>query len=88
MSTIQVTGFLTPDGKIELDLPEGWQSGEVQVSIIIEPTFTDEELDEMMVSNPKPANQIETGGWEDVAIDDSVEWVKNQRRKNQRDNQW
>jgi hypothetical protein len=88
MTTIHIKGVLTQDGKIELELPEGWQPGEVSVEINVEPAFTDEELDELLQSNPKPANPIVTGGWEDLDIRDSVAFVEEMRRKRRERNQW
>ena len=88
MTLIQIKGILTQDGKIEVVLPEGWQPGEVNVEINIDPAFTDEELKELLQSNPKPANQIETGGWEDLGIDDGVSYVEEMRRKRRKKNQW
>lgn len=88
MSLIQVKAILTEDGKIEIDLPEGWQPGEISVEISLEPTFTDEELEELMQFNPKPASEIETGGWEDMGIQDSVAFVEEIRRKRREKNQW
>lgn len=88
MTTITIKGTLTPEGIIQVDLPDGWQPGEISVEIAIEPTFTDAELDDLMTPNPKPANQIKTGGWEDLGIADSVEWVKQQRKKRNEQNKW
>ncbi|MEO1290642.1 MAG: hypothetical protein AAFV93_23110 [Chloroflexota bacterium] len=88
MSTVQIRGFLTEDGKIQLDLPNGWQPGEITVNINVEPTFTDEEIDALMSEQVKPANQIITGGWEHLNITDSVEWVREQRQKRRGDTKW
>lgn len=88
MTLIQIKGILTRDGKIEVELPDGWQPGEVHVEISIEPTFTDEELDELIQFNPKPASEIKTGGWEDIDIHDSVSFVEEMRRKRWEKNQW
>ena len=88
MTLIQIKGILTQDGKIEVELPDGWQPGEVHVEISIEPAFTDEELDALIQFNPKPANQIKTGGWEDLDIVDGVSFVEEMRRKRREKNQW
>ncbi|MEL6404094.1 MAG: hypothetical protein AAFR81_07005 [Chloroflexota bacterium] len=87
-ATIAIKGTLNPDGTIHVDLPEGWQPGEVTVEIAIEPTYTEEELDELLKPNPRPASEIETGGWEDLEIQDGAEWVENQRRKRREQNKW
>lgn len=88
MAMVSVKGILTEDGKIEVDLLEGWQAGEIRVEVQIEPVYTEEELDELIQFNPKPANEIQTGGWEDAGIEDSVEFVENLRRKRREKNQW
>ncbi len=50
-----------------------------------EPPLTDEDIAEMMRPEPKSGAEIialgHTGGWEHKGITDSVEWVKEQRRK-------
>ena len=65
MVMVSIKGVLTEDGKIEVELPDGWQAGEVRVEVQIEPVYSDAELDELMQFNPKPANEIHTGGLED-----------------------
>lgn len=92
MATIRVKGILTPDGKIEVDLPENWQPGEIELVIPSNETvWTDEEwaeIEKLLEPNPKPANEIETGGWEDLGIEDSVAFVEEMRRKRRERNQW
>lgn len=110
MAMVSVKGILTEDGKIEVDLPEGWQAGEIRVEVQIEPAWTDEEIDEVLnfkgkslgdidpsllgagldanCFQAKPASEIQTGGWEDAGIEDSVEFVENLRRKRRERNQW
>lgn len=92
-----IKGILTEDGKIIVDLPEGWQAGEIEIGIMVEQaTFTDEELAELMKSDPKPANEIETGAeiaqadeigsW--AGIEDSVAFVEEMRRRRREKAQW
>ena len=84
MSTIQIKGILTEDGKIEIDLPDGWQPGEVSIEINIKPTFTDAELDELMQFHPGALGEIDAallGAGADWDIGDSAEWVEEQRSK-------
>jgi hypothetical protein len=85
MDTVIIDAKLTEDGKIEIELPEGWQAGDIRVEIPIEPTWTDEE---MLKPDPKPASEIVTGGWEDMGIEDSVAFVEEMRRKRREKNQW
>jgi hypothetical protein len=93
MATVfHVKGYITDDGQLKVELPEGWQPGEVEVTIAVteksgddipweERPWTQEELDESLKFNPIPAENIVPGGWEDMGIEDSVQWVEEQRRK-------
>lgn len=45
MTTIQIKGILKDTGQIEVDLPEGWQPGEVNIEISIDPAWSDDEID-------------------------------------------
>ena len=92
MTTIIIKGRLTDDGHIEAELPDGWQPGEVSIEIAVDPdtVWTEEELaelEELMKPEPRPANEIETGGWEDMGIEDSVGFVEEMRRKRRERNQ-
>lgn len=52
-----------------------------------EQPWTEEELEEMLARHPRTLGEILkeglVGGWEDRGITDSVEWVLEQRRKEQ-----
>jgi hypothetical protein len=91
METVIVRGILTEDGTIMLDLPVNWRPGEIAVEIPVGATWTDEELaklSELMKSDPKPASEIQTGGWEDMGIVDSVAFVEEMRRKRREKSKW
>ncbi len=90
MVLIQLTGKITENGKLEVDLPEGLPPGDVQVTIempVEEAVLIDEEIAELI--QPKPiksgaeivARLEAEGGWEDLGINDGAEWVQEQRRK-------
>lgn len=84
MDTIIITGKLTKDGKIEIELPEGWQPGDIRVELPVEPTWTDEEIEEMLNFEGRPLGEIDPdliGAGADWDIGDSAEWVAEQRRK-------
>ena len=87
MDIVRVKGTITPEGEIKVELPEGWQPGEVEVAVPVavpeEAPFTEAELAEMMRFEGRSLGEIETGGWEDMDIPDSAEWVEEQRRKEQ-----
>ncbi|RMF81310.1 MAG: hypothetical protein D6737_05445 [Chloroflexi bacterium] len=63
-----------------------------ELSVNDVPMWTEEELDAMLRPNPKTGAEIvalgHTGGWEDMEITDSVEWVKEQRRKRREKRGW
>jgi hypothetical protein len=92
MDTVIIKGILTEDGKIIVDLPSGWKAGEIEIEIPVEDTtWTEEELAEiaeLMKSNPRPTSEIQTGGWEDMGIEDSVEFVEEMRRKRREKSKW
>ena len=92
MAIIRLKGILTENGEIKVDLPDNWQPGEVEVVITAsESTWTDEEwaeIEELLKPEPRPASEIETGGWEDMGIEDSVAFVEEMRRKRREKNQW
>ncbi len=95
MATIHLTGRITDAGKLEIDLPEGLPSGEVEVTIQIAPTsssddwenqpWTEEEIREFLTFEPKSAAEIAEseafGAWADLGITDSVAWIEELRRK-------
>jgi hypothetical protein len=76
MATVfHVKGYITEDGQLKVELPEGWQPGEVEVTIAVteksgdeipweERPWTQEELDESLKFKPVPAEDIVPGGWE------------------------
>lgn len=99
MTTIWLTGHITEDGKLEIELPEGLPAGEVEVMLQVgkqseveddDAPLTPEEIAELIIPKPVPAHLIVGGGWEHKGIEDSVEWVNNLRRKEEqrRRSQW
>jgi hypothetical protein len=92
MATIHLTGRVTDEGELVFDAPKNLPPGEVQITIEVsgeaaplEQDFTDEEIKELLTFRPKSGKEIVesglAGGWEDMGITDSVEWVEEQRRK-------
>jgi metal-dependent hydrolase (beta-lactamase superfamily II) len=92
MTIIQLTGHITEDGKLEVELPSGLPAGEVEVIVRVEKKakavnedddtpLTDEEIEELLIPKPVPAHLIVGGGWEHMGIEDSVEWVNELRPK-------
>lgn len=88
MTILRVTGHITEDGKLEFELPEAIPTGEVEITIrwreqeiVDDVPLTLEEIAELVIPKPVPAHLIKTGGWEDMGITDSVEWVNELRHK-------
>jgi hypothetical protein len=89
MTSIRVIGQVTEEGELQFTLPEDIPAGEVEIIIRwqetetsedVPPPFTDEELAELLKPEPPtPGHLIETGVWQDSGIEDSVEWVQQQR---------
>jgi len=70
------------DGKLEIEIPDDLREGEYSVLVEVNQPVDTPDDDEVRIQfQPKPAEQIQTGGWEHVDIQDSVEWVSEQRRK-------
>jgi hypothetical protein len=101
MTMIRVTGHITKDGKLEVELPAGLPPGEVEVMVQVathkqavveydDTPFTLEEIAELLIPRPVPTKDIITGGWEDVDLGDSAEWVEKirQQEENNRRLQW
>ena len=101
MTSIELTGRITENGKLELELPAGLPPGEVHVIIELssaedtksaDDPITQEELDELMRIEPMTGAEIVKagllGGWKDEGITDSVAWVEEQRRKHRRNLSW
>ncbi len=100
---VTIKGYIK-DGELMLDLPENVQDGEVEVRVIVEAELdaspvpddrplTNAEIDEFLRRKPgKTGAEIVAagllGGWEHKGITDSVEWVKEQRRKRREKRGW
>ena len=94
MTTIQLNGRITEEGELEIKLPEGLPPGEARITIEISPgeAWTQEELERAVRIEPMSGSEMVkaglTGGWEDLGITDSVEWVEEQRRKRREQRAW
>lgn len=71
---ITIKGYVR-DGKIEADLPENVIDGEAEITIVVK-----NEESEPLTGAEIVARGL-TGGWKDLGIEDSVAWVKEQKRK-------
>jgi hypothetical protein len=98
MAALHLKAIVTADRQLKLDLPTTLPVGsEVEVTLELEPTWTEEELAELMKDyhHPTPMtgaeivallNEMGTTGWEH--IQDSGEWVAEQRRKSAKRAAW
>jgi hypothetical protein len=80
---VTIKGYVR-DGKLEVDLPDDVIEGEVEIIVPVaaeEDDLTPEELQEYLNFKGLPLGEIETGGWEDRRIEDSVQFVQELRRK-------
>ena len=87
---VTIRGYIK-DGQLIYDLPENVTDGEVRLEVPIEEAetsasweespWTEEELADALQFRPVPGNEIETGGWEDMGITDSIKFVEEVRRK-------
>jgi hypothetical protein len=86
------------NGELKVDLPDNVQDGEVEVTIPVSDTgelpweerpWAEDELADMLNFEGKSLGEIETGGWEDLEITDSVSFVEDLRRKEEeRHSKW
>jgi hypothetical protein len=100
MTAVELLGRITEEGKLEIDLPEGLPPGDVRITIETlteeqaweERPWTEEEIQEMLTFRPATGAEIVAsgaiGGWADQGIEDSVEWVEEQRRKRREQRGW
>jgi len=77
------------NGKLEdIQLPPNTTDGEIEIQI---PTFDEEPDNQLLIEafnfEAVPSDQLIVGGWEDVGIIDSVEWVNEMRRKQREERQ-
>ena len=82
---IHLSGLITDDGELKLDLPIGLPAGEARITIEIptETSWTSEDLDRALTTVPMTGAEIVQagllGGWEDAP--DGASWVDEQRQK-------
>jgi hypothetical protein len=92
MVMIQLTGRVTSEGELEFEAPHDLPQGEARITIEILNTdfsddepFTQEEIEDFLTFTPRSGAEVVRddliGGWEDMGITDSVQWVSEQRRK-------
>ena len=96
MATIEIMGRITEDGKLEAELPAGLPAGEVQITVEIpEPTWTEEELKELLRIEPLSgaeivalldSGELSTDAWDDPR--DGATWVEEERAKRLERSKW
>jgi hypothetical protein len=83
---VTIKGYIR-NGRLEVELPENVAEGEAEVIVPVVPS--DDNLaiaDFQKYLNFKglPLGEIQVGGWEDMGIKDSVEFIQELRRKSWR----
>jgi hypothetical protein len=91
MITIRMKVRINPAGKLEFEVPSALPPGDVHITLEIQEAsasdeaFTDDELQELLTFTPSSGADVIaeglTGTWADLEIDDPLEWVMEQRRK-------
>jgi hypothetical protein len=89
------------NGELKIDLPKNVIDGEIEVKLAVvqdeipweDRPWTDEELEELLrPESPMTGAEIVaaglTGGWEHLGIEDSVEWLNEQKRKRNQKRKW
>ncbi len=97
---ITIKGFIK-DGELNIDLPENVMDGEIEVKLPVaedaiaweDRPWMEDELEELLRPEP-PMTGAEivaaglTGGWEHLGIEDSVEWLNEQKRRRKEQRKW
>jgi len=94
---IELTATVSENDEITLHLPSELRGQTVNVRIqpslvneqvMDERPWTEVEIKALLDFHPVPAEAIVTGGWEDMGITDSQDWVEEQRRSEQEQRGW
>jgi hypothetical protein len=94
MLPVRISGHVTADGRLVFTPPPGLPEGDVQITIqaAAEEQFTEDEITEALSPEPLSGAEIVeqglTGGWEDMEISDSVEFVDALRHQTERKLSW
>lgn len=97
MDRVIVDIHVDEDGDVKLDIPSGVKiaPGDYKAELKAAPfspeedaPWTEEELKAALESHPVPANQMISGGWEHLGIEDSAVWVEELRRREEEKSAW
>lgn len=85
---IHIRAYITEDGEIKAELPANHPIGAVNMIIEtsdenVDAPLTDEEMREYLTFRNKPLGEIEIGGWENLGITNSLEFVEEIRHQEQ-----
>jgi hypothetical protein len=89
MTVIHLTGRITEDHRLEVELPDDLPAGTVMVTLTPTPDedapWMPDEIREFLTFEGKSGAAIAASGtfgsWAHLGIEDSVEWIQEQRRK-------
>lgn len=94
MTTIHLQGEITGQGTLEVKLPAGLPPGVARITIELgrDPEWSTEEIERALHGEPLTGAEIVaaglTGGWSGAGIEDSAQWVSEQRRQRREDRDW
>jgi hypothetical protein len=83
---VTIKGYVR-GGKLEVELPDNVTEGEAEIIVPIateDDDLTPQELQEYLNFKGLPLGEIHVGGWEEMEIEDSVEFIQSLRRKSWR----
>jgi hypothetical protein len=83
---VTIKGYIK-DGKLEVELPENVTEGEAEIIVPIAAEDDDlaiEDFHKYLNFKGVPLGEMQVGGWEDMGIEDSAEFIQALRRKSWR----
>lgn len=95
MIIIELQGYITETGQLQVELPDGLPAGDVVVKIEMphpededdweKQPWSEEELKDLLTFHPSTGAEIVASGlagaWKDLDIPDGQTWVEEMRRK-------
>ena len=94
MAILELTGRITEEGRLEVELPPGLPPGKARVTLqtVAEGTQAASEVGAALTIEPLTGAEIVAmgllGGWAEEGITDGQEWVEARRRERRERRQW
>lgn len=80
---VTIKGYIR-DGKLEVELPENVAEGEAEIIVpiaVVDDDLAIEDFHKYLNFKGLPLGEMQVGGWEDMGIEDSVEFIQELRRR-------